>query len=94
MIQLIPIGDFFYITVSTDSNGNQDYATLLRVRDLDALCAGDYEDVYQNFIGGGTPYYITKIEDTWYLTEHRVPGHSIWSFKVDDNNITNVISIY
>lgn len=94
MIQLTPIDDFFYITVSTDSTGNQDYATLLRVKDLDSLSAGDYEDVYENFIGGGTPYYITKIEDTWYLTEHRIPGHSIWSFQIENNNITNVISVY
>lgn len=94
MIQLTPIGDYFYITVSTDSTGNQDYATLLKVKDLEGLSAGGYEDVYENFIGGGTPYYITQIEDTWYLTEHRLPGHSIWSFQVENNNITNVISVY
>ena len=54
----------------------------------------NYEDVYSHFIGGGTPYYITQIEDTWYLTEHRIPGHSIWSFKVKDNEITSVTTIY
>jgi len=94
MIQLTPIDDFFYITVSTDSTGNQDYATMLKVKDLDALSTGDYEDVYENFIGGGTPYYITRIEDTWYLTEHRLPGHSIWSFQVENNNITDVTPVY
>ncbi len=94
MIQLTPIEDYFYITISTDNTGNQDYATLLRVKDLDDLATGKYEDVYSNFIGGGTPYYITQIEGTWYLTEHRLPGHSIWSFKVQDNTITDVTSIY
>lgn len=94
MIQLTPIEDYFYITVSTDSTGSQDYATLLRVKALEDLASGNYEDVYQNFIGGGTPYYMTRIDDTWYLTEHRIPGHSIWSFQVTDNKITNVISIY
>lgn len=94
MIQLTQIDDFFYITISTDSTGNQDYATLIKVKDLDSLSSGNYEDVYENFIGGGTPYYITRIEDTWYLTEHRVPGHSIWSFQIKGNNITNVISVY
>lgn len=94
MIQLTPIEDYYYITISTDSTGNQDYATMLRVKDLADLSSGKYEDVYSNFIGGGTPYYITQLGDTWYLTEHRLPGHSIWSFQVQDNNITNVIDIY
>lgn len=94
MIQLTPIGDYYYITISTDISGNQDYATLIRVKDLKELASGNYEDVYSSFIGGGTPYYITQIEDTWYLTEHRLPGHSIWSFQVENNEITNVTSIY
>lgn len=94
MVQITPIGDYYYITVSTDADGNQDYATLLRTRRLSDLAKGNYEDVYHYFVGGGTPYYITRIEDTWYLTEHRLPGHSIWSFHVQDNTITDVTPIY
>ena len=94
MIQITPIDGSFYVTISTDSTGNQDYATMLRVSDLSDLAEGRYEDVYHNFIGGGTPYYVTRIDDTWYLAEHRVPGHSIWSFQVEDGDITNVISVY
>ncbi|EOS76731.1 MAG: hypothetical protein OSJ60_14925 [Lachnospiraceae bacterium] len=94
MIQLTKIEDYFYITISTDVTGNQDYATIIRVHDLNDLPVGGYEDVYSHFIGGGTPYYITQIDQVWYLTEHRLPGHSIWRFQVVDNKITNVISIY
>ena len=94
MVQLTPIGDYYYITISTDVTGNQDYATMIRTKNLDGLINGDYEDVYENFIGGGTPYYITNVDDTWYLTEHRLPGHSIWSFKVTDNEITDVKTLY
>lgn len=94
MVQLTPIGDEYYITVSTDHTGNQDYATMIRAKSLDDLASGKYEDVYHNFVGGGTPYYITRIDDFWYLTEHRIPGHSIWQFQVQDNEIKNVISIY
>lgn len=94
MIQITPIDDYFYITVSTDVTGNQDFATIIRVKNLKKLQKGDYEDIYSNFIGGGTPYYITRIDDTWYLTEHRLPGHSIWSFKIIDNAITDVTAIY
>ncbi|MDY2698529.1 MAG: hypothetical protein SOV61_03190 [Lachnospiraceae bacterium] len=94
MIQLTKIEDYYYITVSTDITGNQDYATMLRVKELEDLSSGKYEDVYSNFIGGGTPYYITQIDNIWYLTEHRIPGHSIWSFRVEGNTITDVTSIY
>lgn len=96
MVQLSFIGDNCYITVSTDSTGNQDYATIVRVKELSDLTNGNYEDIYSTyFVGGGTPYYISKIEDTYYLTEHRLPGHSIWSFHVTgENEITDVMTIY
>ena len=86
MIQLTPIQDYI--------NGNQDYATIIRTRDLSGLMNGDYEDVYDNFIGGGTPYYMTYVDNTWYLTEHRLPGHSLWRFQVTDNEITDVEAVY
>lgn len=94
MIQLTRIEDSFYITISTDINGSQEYATMIRTRELSALAEGDYEDVYSHFIGGGTPYYITKLEDGYYLTEHRLPGHSVWRFQVKDNEIVNVEAVY
>lgn len=94
MIQLTRIQDYYYITVSTDSAGSQDYATILRTRDLTALADGEYEDVYSYFIGGGTPYYITELDNAYYLTEHRLPGHSIWRFQVENNEITNVNTVY
>lgn len=94
MIQLTKIQDYFYITVSTDIMGNQDYATILRTHNLSDLAKGDYEDIYVNFIGGGTPYYITAFDDAFYLTEHRLPGHSIWKFRIQDNVISDVETIY
>lgn len=94
MIQLTLIDDYYYITVSTDASGNQDYATIIRTKDLADLAAGNYEDIYDAFIGGGTPYYITQIDDLWYLTEHRIPGHSIWQFRIQDNSIIDVTTLY
>ena len=94
MIQLTPIQDYFYITISTDVTGNQDHATIIRTRNLSGLMNGDYEDVYENFIGGGTPYYMTHIDNAWYITEHRLPGHSVWRFQVRDNEITDVEAVY
>ena len=37
MIQLTRIQDYFYITISTDIAGNQDYATIIRTKDLSGL---------------------------------------------------------
>ncbi len=94
MIQLTKIEDYFYITISTDAAGNQDYATIIRTQNLKNLSSGKYEDIYSHFIGGGTPYYITQIDNIFYLTEHRLPGHSIWSFQIENNDIKNVTAIY
>lgn len=94
MIQLTRIQDYFYLTISTDITGNQDYATIIRTRSLSGLMNGDYEDIYENFIGGGTPYYITFFDNAYYLTEHRLPGHSVWRFQVTDNEIIKAETIY
>lgn len=94
MIQLTRIQDYFYLTISTDSNGSQDFATIIRTKDLSALTDGGFEDVYEYFIGGGTPYYITFFDDAYFLTEHRLPGHSVWRFEVEDNRIINPVTIY
>lgn len=94
MIQLTFAEGNCYITVSTDNNGNQDYATILRAKDLNDLADGNYEDVYEHFIGGGTPYYISKIDNTYYLTEHRLPGHAVWKFDITRDGIQNVEPVY
>ena len=94
MIQLTRIQDYYYITVSTDIAGNQSHATILRTRNLSSLAKGEYEDIYKYFIGGGTPYYITESDNTYYLTEHRLPGHSLWRFQVEKNEIVNVETVY
>lgn len=94
MVQVVKIDDYYYITVSTDLYGSQDNATMIRTKSLNDLISYKYEDVYDNFIGGGTPYCITRIDEKYYLCEHRLPGHSIWSFDVKDNEIANVTAIY
>lgn len=94
MVQLTITENGYYITISTDINGSQDYATMIYTDDLSNLIKGKYDDVYGQFIGGGTPYYITSIDNVYYLTEHRIPGHSIWEFKITDGSITDVKTIY
>ena len=85
MVQLEHIGDLFYITVSTDLYGSQDAATMICASSIEDISSGNYETVYDTFFeGGGTPYYMGVIDGTWYLTEHRLPAHAIWSFDIDE----------
>lgn len=94
MVQLTFAEGNCYITVSTDITGSQDFATILRARNLKDLADGKYEDIYENFIGGGTPYYITQIDNSYYLTEHRVPGHAVWKFDITGDGVENVEAVY
>lgn len=102
MVQLLPVPGGYLITVSTDNAGDQSYATILYCEKLSDLgktdgsgkVVGEYEDVYSYFVGGGTPYYITRLGDTYYMTEHRIPGHSVWSFQFNHKQITNVQAVY
>jgi hypothetical protein len=95
MVALYRDGGYFYITVSTDISGNQDAATMIRTRNLKGLMSGDYEEIYSTyFVGGGTPYNVTQVDGTYYLTEHRVPGHSVWSYRIENDEITDVQAVY
>ena len=96
MVQLEHIGNLFYVTVSTDLSGSQDAATMICASSISDISNGNYETVYDTFFeGGGTPYYMGLIDDTWYLTEPRLPAHAIWSFDTDENGtITSSTSIY
>lgn len=94
MIQLSKIQNYYYITVSTDLYGSQDFATILRVKDLSDLSRGSWEDIYDSFIGGGTPYYISSFDGHYYLTEHRIPGHGVWQFDVEEDQPVNIRTIF
>ena len=94
MVQLTKIQDYFYLTVSTDDKENQDYATIVRTKNLAGLKNGDYEDIYDTFgLEKGTPYYITEIDGTYYMTHHRT-SENVIAFQVTDNEITDVKIIY
>ena len=95
MVALRKDGGYYYLTISTDITGNQDAATMIRTKDLHNLIKNDYEDVYATyFVGGGTPYNITEVDGTLYLTEHRVPGHSIWNYRIENDGIVDVQALY
>lgn len=95
MIQIMPVDGGFFITISTDVHGNQDFATIIYAEKLEDLENSGYTDVYSYFVGGGTPYYMGVIDGRFYLTEHRVPGHSVWSFDIGEDHMpTDVTAVY
>lgn len=94
MVQLTKIEDYYYITVSTDNQEDQDFATIIRTDSLDNLSGGTYDDIYNRFgVSGGTPYYITEIEGRYYMAHHRT-SENIIAFDINDNNIENVKVVY
>lgn len=94
MVQLVKIQDYFYVTISTDNQENQDYATIIRTKDLHTLANGEYEEIYESFgIRGGTPYYITQIDGRYYMAHHRT-SENIIAFDVRNNEIENVQIVY
>lgn len=94
MVQLTKIGELYYLTISTDDQENQDFATIIRTDSLEKLAGGGYEDVYDQFgVSGGTPYYITEIEGRYYMAHHRT-AENIIAFDVSDDRIENVEVIY
>lgn len=94
MVQLIKIDDYYYITVSTDNQENQDYATILRTDRLEKLADGTYEELYDQFnISRGTPYYITEIEGRYYMTHHRT-NENVIAFDITDNQIEHIEVLY
>jgi hypothetical protein len=85
----------YLVTVSTDLSGSQNAATILWADSLEDLTAGKYRDLYtDNFIGGGTPYYIGYFDGRYYLTEHRLPDHAVWSFLVRNGAVADVQSVF
>ncbi len=90
MVQLVKLQDYYYLSISTDNQEKQEYATWIRTKDLNTLAIGEYEDVYEKLgVAKGTPYYITEIEGRYYMAHHRTAENLI-GFDVVDNKICNV----
>ena len=40
------------------------------------------------------PIISPALTDIFYMTEHRIPGHSIWQFDVKDNEPVDIITLF
>lgn len=94
LVQISLIGDYYYLTVSTDRYGNQDKATMIRTRDLHNLANNEYEEIYSLFTDKeGTPYYFNEIDGVWYLANHRTfPG--VFSFEIENDEIKKIRELH
>lgn len=90
--QLIKIGDYYYMTVSTDRNVNPDFANLVRVKSPDDFIDGDYESIRDRFCNDGTPYVISEVDGIFYLAYHADDGKNcMWQFGADKaGEISNI----
>lgn len=93
MVQIVPIENYFYITVSSDQNYNRSYATIIRTPDLNLLQSGCYEDLKHLFGNNGTPYYISRFDGSYFMIHEDVsPG--IYRFQVENNTIKNISGLH
>ena len=88
-----PIGNYFYITVSTDLSYNQNRATMIRTKDINSLAIGEYEEIYSKFSTKGVPYYVDSINGLYYVTNHG-SGKSILRFGVEEDEMCFVGHLY
>lgn len=95
MVQISKIQNYFYITVSTDISGNADYATFIRVQDLSQLADTPPENLYSYFTQGGTPYFISCFDGSYFLTQHcMIPGTGVWRLQVTDDGLEDVQALF
>lgn len=95
MVQISRIQNYFYITVSTDIAGNAEYANFIRVQDLAQLTDASPESLYSDFTQGGTPYYISFFDGSYFLTQHcMIPGTGVWQFQITNDRLDNLQVLY
>lgn len=94
--QISRIGDYYYLTVSTDIFGFSTAANIVRAKSLDSFFDSTYESVRSSFCMDGTPYVITQIDDGYYLALHSDFGpNCMWYFEADDvGEISNVCQVF
>lgn len=86
------IDDYFYLSSYTNNNG-EIAPMFIRIENLSDLSNGNYEDLYNLFGFEGAPYYISKINSKYFITEVDMVS-SIKSFEVTNNQISNIETYY
>ena len=83
MAYIKKIGNYYYMTISTDDKFDQNKATIIRTKDLRDLVHGKYENIASYFPRIQVPYYIDYMQGYYYMTNH---GNSISVFRFQVQN--------
>ncbi len=95
LVQVVKIGNFYYLTISTDLYGNPDFAGIIRTGDLSYLSDYGYKDLHSFFADTGTPYNISAFDGHYYLVQHSYQsGYGAWQFDITEDELENVIALY
>ncbi len=95
LVQVVKIGDYYYLTISTDLYGNPDFAGIIRTSDLSYLSDYGYKDLHPLFADTGTPYNISSFDGHYYLVQHSyLSGYGAWQFDIIEDELENVIALY
>lgn len=89
MAFILPIEDYFYMTVSSDETFDQSKATILRTNDLNHLSQNIYEDIRYMFPDIGIPYYIDSFHGAYYMTNHG-KEKNVLRFSVQNNELKQI----
>lgn len=95
MNQISKIGDYYYITINTDKNGDVSKADIIRTEKLENLSKYEYESLYEEMDFGGQPYFITEFDNSFYITQISAEKtNGIKKFDIKDNEIQDVEDFY
>lgn len=89
MAYIKPIGNYFYMTVSSDEKFDQSKATIIRTKDLSGMINGEYEDISSVFPHIKIPYYIDCMQGIYYMTNHG-SSKNVIRFQVINDEIKYV----
>lgn len=87
------IGSYYYMTVSTDDKLNHENARMIRTSDLETLSLGIYENVTGYFKDMKVPYYIDRMNGSYYVTSHE-SKKCVYMFNIADDVIKDVQTVH
>ena len=94
MVQVVPIQNYFYLTVSSDTAYDQSHATIVRAKSLADFGKGNYEDLNKKFGNDGAPYYISYFDGAYYTTVLRATTKPcIYKFSVTNDIVYDVMQV-
>lgn len=95
MVQILKIQNYFYLTISSNMEYDQQYASCVRARSLEDFGIGNYEDINDKFGSSGAPYYVSCFDDAYFTVVIRPENRDCgYKFRVIDDKMQDVEEIF